>query len=178
MRAQIVHLALDDRLGQAELGNAVDEHAAQLVQRLKDAHAMALLDEVAGGGEAGRAAADDGHAFARGRRDGGQAELAAGALEVGDKALQVADGHGRALLAQHASAFALVLLRADAPGDGGQRVVFAHLGRRGQKIARVDQGDDLFDLDAHRAIDHAAGLGAGDAARGLGERRRRRAGPD
>ena len=74
---------------------------------------------------------------------------------------------GCALFAQHAAALALVLLRADAAGDGGQRVVFAHLGRRGQIVARVDQGHDLFDLDAHRAIDYAAGLGAGDAARGL-----------
>ena len=75
------------------------------------------------------------------------------ALEVGDKALQVADGDRRAFLAQHAAAFALVLLRADAAGDGGQRIVFAHLGRRGQIIARIDQLHDLLDLDAHRAID-------------------------
>ena len=100
---------------------------------------------------------------------GGQAELAAGALEVGDKALEIADGDGRAFFAEYASAFALVLLRADAAGDGGQRVVFAHLGRRGQIVAGIDEGYDFLDLDANRAIDDAAGLGAFDAARGLGE---------
>ena len=137
------------------------------MQRLKDAHAMALLDQVACGREAGRTAADDGHAFAGGRRDGRQSKLAALALEVGDKPLQVADGDRLALLAQHASAFALILLRAHAAGDGGQRVVFAHFGGRGQIVARVDQRYDLLDLDADRAIRLAAGLGAGDAARGL-----------
>jgi hypothetical protein len=75
--AQVVHFALDDRLGQAELGNAVDEHAAEFVQRFEDAHAMALLDQVAGGGEAGGAAADDGYALAGRRSDGGQAKLTA-----------------------------------------------------------------------------------------------------
>ena len=78
---------------------------------------------------------------------------------------------GCALLAEHAAAFALVLLRADAAGDGGQRVVFAHLRGGGQIIARVDEGHDFFDLDADRAIELAAGLGAGDAARGLGDGR-------
>ncbi len=100
---------------------------------------------------------------------GGQAKLAALALEVGDKALEVADGDGRAFLAEDASALALVLLRADAAGDGGQRVVFAQLGRGGKIVAGIDEGHDFFDLDAHRAIDDAAGLGAVDAARGLGE---------
>ena len=86
---------------------------------------------------------------------------------VGDKTLQVADGNRLALLAERASAFALFLLRANAPGDGGQRVIFAHLGRRGQKIARVDQLHDLSDLDADGTIDLAAGFGAGDATRGF-----------
>ncbi len=77
---------------------------------------------------------------------GGQAKLAAVALEVGDKALEVADGDGLALLAENAAAFALIFLRADAAGDGGQRVVFAHLGGGGKIIAGVDEGHDLLDL--------------------------------
>ena len=68
----------------------------------------------------------------------GKSQLAAVALEVGDKALQVADGDWLALLAEHAAAFALAFLRADAAGDGGQGVVFAHLGGRGKIIARVE----------------------------------------
>ena len=140
------------------------------MQRLKDAHAMALLDQVSGGAKPRRPAADDGHALAGCGRVGGQAKLAARALIVGDKALQIADGHRRALLAQDAAALALILLRADAAGDGRQRVVLAQLGRRGQIVARMDQRHDLLDLHAHRAIDDAAGLGAFDAARGFGQR--------
>jgi hypothetical protein len=125
--AQVVDFFLHDCLGQTKLGNAVDEHAAQLVQRFKDAHAMALLDEIARGGKARRTAAHDGYAFAGGRSNGGQPKLPLCALEVGDEPLQVADGNGLTLLAHHATAFALALLRAHAAGDGGQRVVFAHL---------------------------------------------------
>ncbi len=98
-----------------------------------------------------------------------QAELAALALEIGDEALEVADGDGLAFLAQDAAAFALALLRANAAGDGGQRVVFAHLCGGGKKFAGVDERDDFLDLDADGAIDLAAGLGAGDAARGLSD---------
>ena len=168
--AQVVHLALDNRLGQAKLRDAVDQHAAQLVQSLKDAHAMALLDQVSGGAQSPAGPLPTmATLLPVARRVGGQSKLAAGALVIGDEALQVADGHGRALLAQHAAALALVLLRADAAGDGGQRVVLAQLGRRGKIVARIDQRHDLLDLHAHRAIDDAAGLGALDAARGLGE---------
>ena len=167
--AQVVHFFFHNCLGQAELRNAIDEHAAELVQGFKNADAMALLDQVSRGREAGRTAADNGHALARGGRVGGQSKLAALALEVGDKPLQVANGDGRALLAQHASALALVLLRADAAGDGGQNVVLAHFGRRGKIVAGIDEGHYFLDLYAHRAVDDAGGLGACDAARGLGE---------
>ena len=119
---------------------------------------MAFLDEVARGGETGGAAADDGHTFAGGRGDGGQPELAALALEVGDKALEVADGDGLAFLAEHAAAFALTFLRANAAGDGGQGIVFAHLSGGGEKIAGIDECDDFLDLDADGAIDWQPGL--------------------
>ncbi len=65
--AQVVDFALDDGLGQTKLRNAVDEHAAELVERFKDADAMALLDEISCGGETGGTAADDGDVFAGGR---------------------------------------------------------------------------------------------------------------
>ena len=71
--AQVVDFFLHDGFGQPELGNAVDEHAAQLVQRLKDAYAMALLDEIACCREPRRTAAHDGHALAGGRSNGRQA---------------------------------------------------------------------------------------------------------
>ena len=62
--------------GQAELGDAVDEDAADLVQGLEDGDVVALLDEVAGGGEGGGAAAHAGDLLAGGRGARRQAELA------------------------------------------------------------------------------------------------------
>ena len=50
-----------DGLGQAEFGDAVDQHAARPVQGLEDGDFMALLDQVAGHGEAGGTGADHGH---------------------------------------------------------------------------------------------------------------------
>ena len=70
--AQVVDLAFDDGLGQAELGNAIDEHAAELVQRLKDAHAMALLDEVAGSRKPAGPLPTMATLLPVARRDGGQ----------------------------------------------------------------------------------------------------------
>jgi hypothetical protein len=75
MRRRLSTSVLDDGFGQAKLGNAVDEHAAQFVQRLKDTDAMAFLHQIARGGKPGRTAADDGHALAGGGSDGGQAQV-------------------------------------------------------------------------------------------------------
>ena len=89
------------------------------------------------------------------------------ALPVGDEALQVADADGLALLAQHAAGFALIFLRADAAGDGGQRVVFAHLRAAAEIIAGEDEVDDRLDVHRHGTFLDAAGLGALDAAQRL-----------
>ncbi len=40
---EAVDLLEQDRLGQAELGDAVEEHAARLVQGLEDVHLVAAL---------------------------------------------------------------------------------------------------------------------------------------
>ena len=51
--ASFSHLVGDDGLGQTELGDAVDQHAAGGVQGLKDGDLIALLGQVAGAGQAG-----------------------------------------------------------------------------------------------------------------------------
>jgi hypothetical protein len=117
-----VDLGLDDVLGQAELGDAVDEHAAGCVERLEDRDVVAALGQLTGGGQAGRPGADDGDRLAGGRCARRGASRGA-PRPVGDEALEVADGDRLALLAAQAEALALRLLRADAPGDAGQRVV-------------------------------------------------------
>ncbi len=172
--AQVVHLAAHDVLGQAELRDAINEHTAQFVQCLKDGYAVTLLNQVSCDSESGRTAADDGDALARRRIVGGQAKLSAFTLIVGDEALQVADGDRLALLADDASALALVLLRTDSAGDGGQRVVFAHLRRRRQVVARVNQVHNLANLYPYRAGHYAIRLAAGDAACGFESRVLRR----
>ena len=50
----------DPLLREAEFGNAVNQHAAHLVQRLENLHFVAHAGQVAGAGQPGRAAADDG----------------------------------------------------------------------------------------------------------------------
>ena len=65
--AQHVDLEAHNVLRQTELRNAIHQHSAELVQRFEDVHLVAHLDEVAGAGQSGRAAADDGD-FLAGRR--------------------------------------------------------------------------------------------------------------
>ena len=60
-------------------------------------------------------------------------------------------------------------LRADATGDCGQGIVFAQLGCGGEIVARINEGYNLFDFYADRAIDYAGGFGAGKASRGFSE---------
>src|SRR5579863_7608673 len=132
--------------------------------------AMTFLDQIAGRGKSCRPAADNGHVFAGGRRYCWKAEITAGAFVIGDEALKIADGNGCTSLAEDASAFALIFLWAHTTGDRGQRVVFAHLACRSQKITCMDECDDLLDLDSDRAFDHATWFRAFNATRCLSER--------
>ena len=88
---QVLDLALHDRLGQPELRDAVDEHAAGLVQRLEDRHVVAGLDQVPGADQPAGARAADRDLLAgllRLRRHRG---LALARLPVGDEALEAPD---------------------------------------------------------------------------------------
>ena len=88
---QAVNLAFDDRLGQTELGDAVDQHAAAGEEGLKDGNVKAVTGELAGAGDAGRAGADDSDLLAvLGGHLGRGGELGA----VTQEALELADGHG------------------------------------------------------------------------------------
>ena len=81
-----------DGLGQTELGDAVDQHAAGGVEGLENGDLIAHLGQVAGAGQAGGAGADHGDLVAVGLgllRHGVQHVLA---VPVGHEALQTADG--------------------------------------------------------------------------------------
>ena len=153
-------------LGQAEFGDAVDQHAAGGVQRLVDGYIVTQLGEVARAGQARGAGADHGHATAvllGGLRRG--AALCHGVVRA--EALEAADAHRVALYAAHAFGLALRLLRADAAADGGQVVGQADDVVGLVELALLDVGDELGDVHAHRAAGHARRVFAADAARGL-----------
>ena len=74
----------------------------------------------------------------------GQAQLAGLRLPVGDEPLEVADGQRLEFLGEDAGALALVLLRAHAAADRGQRVVLFDDRQRPFEILLLDRGHDLF----------------------------------
>ena len=65
-RLQAVHFLLNDGLGQTELGNAVHQHAAGQMQRLKHGDLISLAGQIAGAGQAGGTGAHHCHAVAVG----------------------------------------------------------------------------------------------------------------
>ncbi len=131
-RRQRLDLGRDDVLGQAELGDAVGEHAARRVQRLEDRDRVAELRELACARQAGRAGADDRAAQSARRRRLGHAAVLELAREVGvaEEALEAPDRDRLALLGEHARRLALLLLRAHAAADRGQRVAVLEDRRR------------------------------------------------
>ncbi len=108
-------------LGQTELGDTVDQHAAGQVERLKDGDVVALLAQVARAGEAAGPEPTIATLWPLGCGLDGLTSLFV--VPVGDKALEAADADGLALDAAHALALALLLLRADTAADGGQGVL-------------------------------------------------------
>ena len=171
---QVLHLGIDDALGEAELGDPVDQHAARFVQGLEDGHIVAHLDEIAGDREPRGAGPDDGDALSRRGRQSRDLDRARVSLVIGDEALQAPDGDGVPLLAEDAELFALVLLGADPAADGGQAVRLLDLPGGLDEVPVGDQLDKGGDVDVHGASRHAAGLLALDAAPGFQHGRLRR----
>ena len=163
---QAVDLALDDRLGQTELGNAVDQHAAAGEERLEHGDVEAVAGELAGAGDAGGAGADDGDLLAVG---GLHLGLARELGLVAQEALELADRDRLALLAADALALALRLLRADAAADGGQHRGLADDVEAGAEVLLVDLLDERGDVDVDGAALDAERLLAPQAARRLGD---------
>ena len=109
------------------------------MESFKDRHLVAQFDQISGHGKAAGAAADDGDLLAVGLRFFRRG-FSLGHGVIGAEPLQAADGHGLALFAPDALAFALAFLRADTAADGRQgvgivndligfiEVAFLHLG--------------------------------------------------
>ena len=163
---QVGHLPGHDGLGETELGDAVGEHAAGGVEGLEHGDGVAHAGQLTGAGQTGRAGTDDGHLMAvlGGGSHVGNALLGG---PVGHEALHAADGHGLALHAADTLALTLVLLGADAAGDGGQSVGVGQDLIGGGNVALGHLGQEVRDGDAHRAAGDAGGVLAVDAPLGL-----------
>ena len=131
-RAKTIDLRIDDGVGQTELGNAVFEYAAYLVERLEDMHFVAVFGGITGESETGGTTTNYGDFIACWFiYDFVIYDLAIylviwpfGHLTVGiicAETLEVADGDGgMAHLEMDAVGLALFLLRADTTADSRQ----------------------------------------------------------
>jgi hypothetical protein len=120
---QLRDLLIQDLLGEVPGRDTSPQHAARLVQRLEDHARVASAAQVVGGGEAGRAGADDGDRRAVQRRQVGL-DRVLGQLEseVAEEALDVPDADRLVVLGAVARRLARVV--ADPAGDRRHRVVF------------------------------------------------------
>ena len=166
---EVVDFHVHDLVGQAELGDTIFQYAANLVQGFEDGDVVAILHHVACKAQSGRTRTHDGHLDVVLGGQFGQDDVAALALIIGYETLQVADGYGGFVHLQvDALAFALLLLRADASADGGQRRgVLQHAGRL-EKLAALYVLDERGDVDADGAALHTRGVGTVQTTFGLG----------
>src|SRR5258705_3468885 len=100
------------------------------MESFEDVDVMGFLHEIPSSRKSRRAAANDCDFFAGRRRLGNVVEIQVLLLVVGDEALEISDAQRLDLLAHQAAAFAVVLLRANAAGDGGEYNVFSDPGSR------------------------------------------------
>ena len=140
-------------LGQTEGGNAVDEHAAGLVQPLKHGDLDAETGQITGTGDRGGAGTYAGHATT-GLPDFGS--LFGGGV-VGHEALEAADGHRLTLFAENALALALLFLRAHAAAHAARLV----------DVALHHFGNEVGNGDVHGTAGATHGLFALKAAGGF-----------
>ena len=113
--------AVEDRLLHLELGDAVAQQAADAIGPLEDHHPVAGPGQLLGGGQAGRARADDRHrpAGEPRRADRGTTQPSAHAV-VDDRDLDLLDGDRSAVDPEHAGR--LARRGAEPPGELGEVV--------------------------------------------------------
>ena len=156
MDAELVELfliAVEDGFRQAEVRDAVAQHAADLVHALEHRDVVAELRELHRDRDAGRARADDRDVLPLGRL-----ALQHGLVEVGlgDIVLDRRDLHRRAAAPLDAVALALGLVVADEGADHAQGVVLEQHGTGLIDIALQEEADHLRDIGLDRAAVHLA----------------------
>ncbi len=154
--ADLRHDVVDQLVRQTELGDAVPQHPAELVERLEHGDREALGGEQVGRDQARRTRAHDRHRrpysllprIVQALEPRGKADRVGELLPLGQEPLELADAH-RLLVDAHA--LALQLLRAHAAGDVRQRVArLQHLERLAEP-AFADQLEHRRDVDLYGA---------------------------
>ena len=160
---ELADLGIHDRVRQAEVRNAVLEHAARLVEGLVDRDITARLGHVGRARHAGGAGSDDADAeqVALDVRNVRPALLDG---EVADPPLQPADGHGLERVAYRADALALVFLGAHTPADRRQQVCPRDDVVGSAEILLGDPVNEVRNGDVDRAAADAGLVGAHQAA--------------
>ena len=125
-QANDLDLCLDNVLLQLKAGNAVGEHAARALVLLEHDGLVALLGQIEGTGQTGRAGTDNGDllveaASARRRHHGRDIAGRGIKIALGDKLLDLVDGHGGVHTAAGAGILAAAV--AHTAADSGQRVL-------------------------------------------------------
>ena len=156
------NLDVDHRIRQAEVGDAVLQHAAGFLECLVDGDVAAGLRHVGRARHSGRAGADDADLEAV-ALDVRQVRPALRNGHVTDEALQPADRHRLQRVADGAHAFALGLLRTDASAHRRQQVGVGDRVVRAVEILCGELHDEAGDVDPHRAAAHAGLVGAVEA---------------
>ena len=142
-----VDLGLQSLARQAVAGNAVAQHAAQVVALLKDGHLVTHHGQVVGAGKASRAAADHGDALAGAVGHGGLVVVEVAMLN--GKTLEGKDVHG--VVDHAAAAVHLAGMLAHQAADERQRVVLADDLDGVGIAASLDQRDIAGNVDVRRA---------------------------
>ena len=159
-RVDLLDDVVDQRVRQTELGDAVAQHAAEVVERLEHRDGIALGRQQIGVDQAGGTGTDHRDRRLLGplprgniiRRDEGgvAAFLASEALALRQVPFELADLDRPA--GDGADALALQFLRADAAGDVRQRV------------ARLDQREGLLELALAHQVQHVGDMDGDRAA--------------
>src|SRR5260370_16366127 len=142
-------------LFELEIGDAIDAEPADAVVAVVDMHLIALAPTLLGGGEAGRAGADDADRLVELAQRPRRLDPAFREGGLGDVFLDRADGHGIEALLDDAIALAEPVLRTDAAAHFGHVV-----GGGGDLVGLLEpalagETQPVPELFSHRAIDFA-----------------------
>ena len=158
-----VNLGLQALTRQTVAGNAIAQHAAQVVALLKDGHLVAHHGQVVGAGKAGRAAADHGDALAGVVGHAGLVVVEVAVLN--GKTLEGEDVHG--IVDHAATAVHLAGMLAHQTANERQRVVLADDLDGVGITAGLDERNVTGNVDVRRAARDARDAGLAVKATGV-----------